>query len=245
VKKYLNTYVTFNKLNAFLGVVEDGSLKLINHDIEDTDYQQIMIQNIIESFVNNDAIHFFDEIALSTTTDLKPEEKIDLENDSIFITGKLLSIPDFANYSYNQLRLIRNEFKELFNLLYLEINRWIKQMYAVEFDLNEENRKDYTVFEKLNEFDKLLSDAEDQNIYFQSIKQSDPDNQFRDLYYGITSIKSAINLYRKTSVINKNEEAYIVDKIAKFRNINSHCFFLFHKISKKEKPEPEEVISQE
>lgn len=243
VYKYLNHYVTQNKERAFLGFVEDGSLKLINHEHEDTDYLAKMIQQIIDSFINNDAVHFFDEYAFEDAQDIKPEENVDELPGIVFTTNTLISIPDLSDFTYNQLRIIKNEFNELFRPLHVEINRWMKEMYDVKYDFNEKNRDDYDAFEKLLTFEKVLNDAQNQNIYFQSIRQSNPDNKFRDLRYGISSLSSAINIYRKSRIINKEEEAYILEKVGKVRDLNSLCFFLYHKLSKEKEAAKEPTES--
>jgi hypothetical protein len=146
-------------------------------------------------------------------------------------TGSLFSIPDLKDFSYNQLQIIRNEFKELFKPLKDEIDNWTKEMENNEYLMEDVLRNDGTVFGRLDAFDELLKNSSEQNVYFQGIKNSDPSNQFRNLNYGITSIKNVINNYKRIRLITKEEEAYICEQVSFRRNLNKTCFFLYHDLT--------------
>jgi hypothetical protein len=92
-------------------------------------------------------------------------------------------------------------------------------------------RNDGIDFGRLNAFNKILTDSGEQNIYFQSIRNSDPLNQFRNLNYGITSIKNIINNYERIRLITEEEESYILEQVSFKRNINNTGFFLYHDLT--------------
>lgn len=231
VKKHIDNYMIFSGEEVFLGFLEDDSLKLVNYLMDDESFQAKMVDYLIESFVNNDVIHFFDESAMRSIEDLTDDDEIDMDEEVYFTTGNLLSVPDFKDFSYNQLRIIRNEFQELFKPLKEEIDNWTKEMENNEYLMDDVIRNDGTVFGRLDAFDELLKNSSEQNIYFQSIKNSNPSNQFRNLNYGITSIKNIINNYKRIRLITKEEESYICEQVSFRKNINNTGFFLYHDLT--------------
>jgi hypothetical protein len=80
VKRYLEHHMIFSGEGVFSGFLEDDSLKLINYPMDDESFQSKMVDYLIESFENNDVIHFFDENAMRSMEDLSADDDINMDD---------------------------------------------------------------------------------------------------------------------------------------------------------------------
>jgi hypothetical protein len=212
------------------GFHDEDILELVQYDPELEPVKETVPDMLIRHLITDDATLIFDQTImvgqegwLSLFDVIKPVST----RQSMMGSFVVFDFPVLDSLSYQQLRIIRNEFKEKmegFHKNFEEAKKEFKDFLCIveNKDLIDERTDVY-----FNKMTDITYAAGNENLYFQQIKNSVQDVQLFCLHVGYLRIRRAVEYYKNFNMITAAEEAYINASIARHRNIDSLIFVFF------------------
>ena len=216
-----------SNIDVLLVFLEDGSLEIIEHvagtakgSIEDL---------IIRYLTTTDVIPYFDETIFTKPGGLYAKQYEKEMNEEVKMGTSILqdifNFPVLDSLSANQLRIIRNEFQEKLQPVYPAFDIIKKEIEGIVFNDENIDKLSKILVDNTFKYASIFDPLANENVYFMQIKNSTPDVVYRTLYIGITSIKQIVSFYARRDIITMEGERYILDNIARVKNIDDSCIF--------------------
>ena len=228
----LTTINVNNNMDALPLFLEDGILEIIEYDSESA--KETIEDLIIRYLTTTDLIPYFDETIYfkpageyAKQYEKEMNEKVKMGTS---LMQDLFNFPALNSLSANQLRIIRNEFQEKLQPVYSGIEIIRKEIEDIVFNEENMDRLSNILTDNTFKYASILDPLADENIYFMQIKNSTKDVIYRTFYLGITSIKQVVNYYARRDIITREGENYILENIARVKDIESSCIFFSNEL---------------
>ena len=243
------------KITSIIDFVKLGNFEIIDYRPQVYHLVEPLTERLIQYFLNTDYIQCFDYSIMDP--DFEGYGKIIEEKDGKVIKEVLVSrdellpgdepigigmyvadlfvLPDLNAFTFSQLRIIRNEFQEKFQDFHKVVSDFKMEFENILFNDENEDRIYNRFSPVFEQQEALLKEMVGDNIYIQQLKNNPseyPENAFK---IAISSIETVVGFYKKRYMISEKEEQYVLDSIARYKDINTCCLFFYNEELKKDK----------
>jgi hypothetical protein len=230
VKNAYDNVIGQDNVGPIESFIDDGILDLIHYDPETQPVKETVPDMLIRHFIADDVVPIFDQsimVGREGWLSLYDVIKATKEKQSMIGSFTVFDFPDLDSLSHQQLRIIRNEFKEKMQGLHENLEEAKKDFKDVLCIMENKVMIDQKVDDHFNKITDITYAAGNENLYFQQIKNSVQDVQIYCLHLGYSRIRRIVEYYRNFNMITASEEAYINSTIARHRDVDSLVFLFF------------------
>jgi len=214
-----------NKLDSILNFYADETLNVYDESAE-LKADELFFRNYLQDeILDSEMFHFFGAekaINIHQKVDLSDFDK---ELSIKFISTILFEIPCLDSFSYNQLRIIRNEFQEHlipFHKALDEMKTKFETCIMTDENTDSLNKEFDEIIEPYVEFFKNLIGN---NIYFQQIANSSTDHKRFQMNISFSTLETLLAVYKNAYVIDNMEYDILCEKIALAKDLISGIVF--------------------
>ncbi|MEI6816373.1 MAG: hypothetical protein WCL14_07160 [Bacteroidota bacterium] len=205
---------------------KDKILDIIIHDPALYAKAKSIVEQLIETFLDDDIIQFFDEYIILSNEAL-------LAHYHVILSKSLFIIPELNSLTYEQLRLVRMEMTNDFKPFYKAVEEMKNEFSKVVF--NEENQPFISerTEEILAPYCTMIKDRMENNDYVNQIKNQSDNYAEYELKFCVSTIERVVRFYAESKIITPEEEKEILWNIAVKKPIDTCCFFFYNDSTEK------------